>query len=276
MLTGPSSCPACCPCPACLRLCSLYEHRVATSGFVWGINSFDQWGVELGKVRGVGGCGGWSWAVGAGQARADRSWGQCCTAAVVLHCTETLLWRVRSIIDPHCNPPRRPPPLGLGCRCLPTRCVPRYRRRGPRGASWAPPTASTPAPPACSTDSWRQRPPLPPRAAATASPPACGSRRSTGDVASSGQNDCSRRPAGSARSPVERVTPHHTRPVFSLRTFLGFQISLTLTCNMSRPWTLVFTKQWRRPRVVGGAPRRQAFRLKDCSSPHISTSWEII
>ena len=23
---------------------------MATSGFVWGINSFDQWGVELGKV----------------------------------------------------------------------------------------------------------------------------------------------------------------------------------------------------------------------------------
>ena len=25
---------------------------MATSGFVWGINSFDQWGVELGKVQG--------------------------------------------------------------------------------------------------------------------------------------------------------------------------------------------------------------------------------
>ncbi|KAI3433502.1 hypothetical protein D9Q98_003314 [Chlorella vulgaris] len=32
------------------QLLALYEHRVATSGFVWGINSFDQWGVELGKV----------------------------------------------------------------------------------------------------------------------------------------------------------------------------------------------------------------------------------
>lgn len=31
-------------------LLSLYENRVATEGFVWGINSFDQWGVELGKV----------------------------------------------------------------------------------------------------------------------------------------------------------------------------------------------------------------------------------
>ncbi|KAL4426849.1 hypothetical protein ABPG77_006635 [Micractinium sp. CCAP 211/92] len=32
------------------QLLSLYEHRIATAGFVWGINSFDQWGVELGKV----------------------------------------------------------------------------------------------------------------------------------------------------------------------------------------------------------------------------------
>jgi glucose-6-phosphate isomerase len=32
------------------QLLALYEHRVATQGFVWGINSFDQWGVELGKV----------------------------------------------------------------------------------------------------------------------------------------------------------------------------------------------------------------------------------
>ena len=30
-------------------LVALYEHRVFTSGAVWGINSFDQWGVELGK-----------------------------------------------------------------------------------------------------------------------------------------------------------------------------------------------------------------------------------
>ena len=26
------------------------EHRVFVSGALWGINSFDQWGVELGKV----------------------------------------------------------------------------------------------------------------------------------------------------------------------------------------------------------------------------------
>merc|ERR1712023_64630 len=32
------------------QILSLYEHRVAVQGFVWGINSFDQWGVELGKV----------------------------------------------------------------------------------------------------------------------------------------------------------------------------------------------------------------------------------
>ena len=31
-------------------LIALYEHRVFVSGVVWGINSFDQWGVELGKA----------------------------------------------------------------------------------------------------------------------------------------------------------------------------------------------------------------------------------
>ncbi len=31
-------------------LIALYEHRVFCSGAVWGINSFDQWGVELGKA----------------------------------------------------------------------------------------------------------------------------------------------------------------------------------------------------------------------------------
>ena len=31
------------------QLLALYEHRTAVQGFVWGINSFDQWGVELGK-----------------------------------------------------------------------------------------------------------------------------------------------------------------------------------------------------------------------------------
>jgi glucose-6-phosphate isomerase len=30
-------------------LIALYEHRIFTMGAVWGINSFDQWGVELGK-----------------------------------------------------------------------------------------------------------------------------------------------------------------------------------------------------------------------------------
>jgi glucose-6-phosphate isomerase len=28
---------------------ALYEHITFTQGVVWGINSFDQWGVELGK-----------------------------------------------------------------------------------------------------------------------------------------------------------------------------------------------------------------------------------
>lgn len=32
------------------RLIALYEHKVFVQGMVWGINSFDQWGVELGKV----------------------------------------------------------------------------------------------------------------------------------------------------------------------------------------------------------------------------------
>jgi glucose-6-phosphate isomerase len=32
------------------QLLALYEHRVAVQGFIWGLNSFDQWGVELGKV----------------------------------------------------------------------------------------------------------------------------------------------------------------------------------------------------------------------------------
>ncbi len=31
-------------------LVALYEHRVFVSGALWGINSFDQWGVELGKA----------------------------------------------------------------------------------------------------------------------------------------------------------------------------------------------------------------------------------
>jgi glucose-6-phosphate isomerase len=31
------------------QLIALYEHRVFTQGAVWGVNSFDQWGVELGK-----------------------------------------------------------------------------------------------------------------------------------------------------------------------------------------------------------------------------------
>ncbi len=37
--------------PAALgRLIALYEHKVFVQGTIWGINSFDQWGVELGKV----------------------------------------------------------------------------------------------------------------------------------------------------------------------------------------------------------------------------------
>ena len=33
-------------------LIALYEHKVAAQGFLWGVNSFDQWGVELGKQLG--------------------------------------------------------------------------------------------------------------------------------------------------------------------------------------------------------------------------------
>ena len=32
------------------QLVALYEHKVFTQGAIWGINSFDQWGVELGKA----------------------------------------------------------------------------------------------------------------------------------------------------------------------------------------------------------------------------------
>ena len=31
-------------------LIALYEHKIFCQGVIWGINSFDQWGVELGKV----------------------------------------------------------------------------------------------------------------------------------------------------------------------------------------------------------------------------------
>jgi len=31
-------------------LLALYEHKVFVQGVIWGVNSFDQWGVELGKV----------------------------------------------------------------------------------------------------------------------------------------------------------------------------------------------------------------------------------
>ncbi len=32
------------------QLVAMYEHKVLTQGTIWDINSFDQWGVELGKV----------------------------------------------------------------------------------------------------------------------------------------------------------------------------------------------------------------------------------
>jgi glucose-6-phosphate isomerase len=37
--------------PATLgALIALYEHKTLVQGVLWGVNSFDQWGVELGKV----------------------------------------------------------------------------------------------------------------------------------------------------------------------------------------------------------------------------------
>jgi len=37
--------------PAALgKLVALYEHSVFVQGSIWQIDSFDQWGVELGKV----------------------------------------------------------------------------------------------------------------------------------------------------------------------------------------------------------------------------------
>ena len=32
------------------KFIALYEHSVFTQGVIWNIDSFDQWGVELGKV----------------------------------------------------------------------------------------------------------------------------------------------------------------------------------------------------------------------------------
>jgi len=31
------------------QLLALYEHKIFVQGIVWNVNSFDQWGVELGK-----------------------------------------------------------------------------------------------------------------------------------------------------------------------------------------------------------------------------------
>ena len=32
------------------RLLAMFEHKVFTQGVIWDVNSFDQWGVELGKA----------------------------------------------------------------------------------------------------------------------------------------------------------------------------------------------------------------------------------
>jgi glucose-6-phosphate isomerase len=36
------------------QILALYEHRVFVEGAIWGVNSFDQWGVELGKEMAIG------------------------------------------------------------------------------------------------------------------------------------------------------------------------------------------------------------------------------
>ncbi|OUM27131.1 hypothetical protein B8W72_23515, partial [Pseudomonas putida] len=35
-------------------LVAMYEHKVFVQSVIWGINAFDQWGVELGKELGKG------------------------------------------------------------------------------------------------------------------------------------------------------------------------------------------------------------------------------
>ena len=32
------------------KIIALYEHKIFVQGVIWGMNSFDQWGVELGKT----------------------------------------------------------------------------------------------------------------------------------------------------------------------------------------------------------------------------------
>ena len=206
----------------------------------------------------VGGCGGWvepgSWSC-SGEGRLElvlKSWGQCCTAAVVSHCAETLLWRVRSIIDPHCNPPFDP----RHCACVAGACQPgacqgsggtvrgapagrrrRLQRQHRPPAQPIPGGKDHPSPRG-------RRPQLPPRPAAVGAAlamwPAVAKMTAAGG-----------RPAALAAQWRERH--HTTHGQFSVSEhFLGFRFLLTLTCNMSRqPWTLVFTKQWRRPPVVG-------------------------
>lgn len=35
------------------HLIALYEHKVFVQGVIWNVNSFDQWGVQLGKVLAI-------------------------------------------------------------------------------------------------------------------------------------------------------------------------------------------------------------------------------
>jgi glucose-6-phosphate isomerase len=67
-------------------LLALYEHKVFVQGVIWGVNSFDQWGVELGKImtRSLG-------PALEGKASTDG----------LDASTATLLARIRAILDRH-------------------------------------------------------------------------------------------------------------------------------------------------------------------------------
>ena len=64
--------------PACLgALLALYEHSVFVQSAIWGINAFDQWGVELGKQAAT--------AIGAALAGGDASAYDSSTRALMAH-----------------------------------------------------------------------------------------------------------------------------------------------------------------------------------------------
>lgn len=62
-------------------LLAMYEHRVFVAGVLWGINSFDQWGVELGKTL----------ATDLRQRMKDQNWAglDVSTAGLLSHCYQS-------------------------------------------------------------------------------------------------------------------------------------------------------------------------------------------